>query len=163
MADRAGLVVIDETPAVGQWDMMKSRAGIAQAGAGTGADRRARFFDDEAVKTTGKEAHKDVIRELMKRDKNHPCVVMWSISNEPDTSIPSSDEYFEDVFAFARTQDPQNAEDAGNFNYGGISVERPRTFPLGNPLEVICFSDGVSKESVRLRVGRTQERAEAGQ
>ena len=32
------------------------------------------------LKTT--EAHQQVIRELIDRDKNHACVVMWSIANE---------------------------------------------------------------------------------
>lgn len=108
MADRAGLVVIDETPAVGQFDLMKSGGGALAAGTGRGTRERVKFFDDEAVQTQGKAAHKDAIRELIKRDKNHPCVVMWSLSNEPDTSVSAADTYFADVFAFAREQDPQN-------------------------------------------------------
>ena len=31
------------------------------------------------------EAHQQVIRELIDRDKNHACVVMWSIANEAAT------------------------------------------------------------------------------
>lgn len=108
LANRRGLVVIDETPAVGQWDMMISSGGIAGAGAGAGGSEKQKFFDNEDVKTEGLAAQKHVIEELFKRDKNHPCVVMWSLSNEPDTSQEGSNEYFRQVFEFARTQDPQN-------------------------------------------------------
>jgi beta-glucuronidase len=30
--------------------------------------------------------HKDIIREYIETDKNHPCVVMWSIVNEAATA-----------------------------------------------------------------------------
>ena len=33
------------------------------------------------------EAHQQVIRELIDRDKNHACVVMWSIANEAATYV----------------------------------------------------------------------------
>ena len=36
-------------------------------------------------KTT--EAHQQIIRELIARDKNHACVVMWSIANEAATHV----------------------------------------------------------------------------
>ncbi|WGK81388.1 beta-glucuronidase [Vibrio aestuarianus] len=107
LANRRGLVVINETPAVGQFDLMKTGAGIAGAGAGMGGGDTTQFFDHEDVKTEGLDAQKHVIEELFKRDKNHPCVVMWSLSNEPDTSQEGANEYFRQVFEFARTQDPQ--------------------------------------------------------
>ena len=33
------------------------------------------------------EAHRQAIREVIARDKNHPCVVLWTIANEPDNSF----------------------------------------------------------------------------
>ena len=38
--------------------------------------------------------HKSVMKELIHRDKNHPSVVMWSVANEPATSLKKSDPYF---------------------------------------------------------------------
>lgn len=109
LANRRGLVVIDETPAVGQWDMMLTGGGIAGAGAGgKAAVEKVEFFSNEDVFTEGMAAHKHAIEELFKRDKNHPCVVLWSLSNEPDTSQKRSDEYFREIFDFARTLDPQS-------------------------------------------------------
>jgi beta-glucuronidase len=102
MADRRGLVVIDETPAVGMFDLMMN---FVMAGTGAGETS---FFDRDDVKTDTLANHKRAIDELIKRDKNHACVVMWCLANEPDTSQEGSRPYFEQVFEYSRTLDPQN-------------------------------------------------------
>lgn len=38
--------------------------------------------------------HKDSLTELIRRDKNRPSVIMWSVANEPRTQNPAADEYF---------------------------------------------------------------------
>ncbi len=91
LCDREGIVVIDETPAVGlnfpnikeDWYRELSRT---------------------------KEHHEDVLRELISRDKNHPCVVMWSLANEPDTAAraQSAYEYFRPLYELAHRCDPQD-------------------------------------------------------
>lgn len=46
----------------------------------------------------GKESldhHVEVMAELIRRDKNRPAVVMWSVANEPCSDKPSSVPYFE--------------------------------------------------------------------
>lgn len=104
MADRRGLVVINETPAVGQWNMTD----VSQAGAGFAGIVPQKHFDLEIVKTEGMTNQKHAIQELIQRDKNHPCVVMWSLSNEPDTSQEGAEAYFKEIFEFARDGlDPQ--------------------------------------------------------
>ena len=57
-----------------------------------------------------KEHHEDVLRDMISRDKNHPCVVMWSIANEPDTEhFPQSAyDYFYPLYELAHACDPQN-------------------------------------------------------
>lgn len=63
MADREGFLVVDETPAVGL------------------------FFDDGAAGIAARLAQcKQQVAELIARDKNHPCVIMWSVANEPFVS-----------------------------------------------------------------------------
>ncbi len=47
-----------------------------------------------------------MIRELVARDKNHPCVVIWSIANEPESDTPESRAYFEPLAAETRGLDP---------------------------------------------------------
>lgn len=96
LADREGFVVIDETTAVG---LMES------FGFDLSAPKEKRNTW-EYMKT--KEAHEQVISELITRDKNHACVVMWSIANEPSTAEQGAYEYFEPLFKLARSLDKQN-------------------------------------------------------
>ena len=52
--------------------------------------------------------HLEAVRELVQRDKNYACVVMWSLFNEPDAA--SSDDcipYFEKVFNLCKELDVQ--------------------------------------------------------
>ncbi len=102
LCDREGIVVIDETPAVG-----------VHLNFGGGANfhngKRVGTFDppeEGGIRT--QEHHKDVIRELIARDKNHACVVMWSLANEPDSGGPGAYEYFKPLFDIARAEDPQH-------------------------------------------------------
>ncbi len=59
MADRQGFLVIDETPAVSLQ------------------------FDNQANMAERYRMCLQQIDEMIARDKNHPCVVMWSVANEP--------------------------------------------------------------------------------
>jgi beta-glucuronidase len=76
-ADRQGIVVIDETAAVGL-----------------------------NVNLSVDEAHVQAIRELVARDKNHPSVVLWSIANEPESDTEGAERYFEPLFPLTRELDP---------------------------------------------------------
>lgn len=38
--------------------------------------------------------HLVVMEELVRRDKNHPSVVMWSVANEPAAEMPPAGYYF---------------------------------------------------------------------
>ncbi len=91
LCDREGIVVIGETPAVGlnfpnikeDWYRDLSRT---------------------------KEHHKEVICDMIARDKNHASIVMWSIANEPDTAAraESAYAYFKPLYDLAHEKDPQN-------------------------------------------------------
>lgn len=97
--DEEGIVVIDETPAVG------INLGFG-GGANITGDSTGTFDPVHGVHTF--EHHKDVIRDLIARDKNHACVVMWSIANEPDSSRKrGAYDYFRPLFDLAREEDPQ--------------------------------------------------------
>lgn len=84
LADEYGIMVMDEVPAVGmiEWGDI---------------------FSFDVVKNETRVHHKELIRRLIDRDKNHPCVVMWSLSNEPESKTDAAYSYFTDVFAYART------------------------------------------------------------
>jgi beta-glucuronidase len=96
-ADRHGIVVIDETPAVG------INSGLA---AGAFGAEPFTTFSPETVGPATQEAHRQAIRELVARDKNHPCVVLWAIANEPESVTPEARAYFEPLAAETRRLDP---------------------------------------------------------
>ena len=98
LCDEEGFVVIDETATVGI--NLKFGGGANFNGQPVGT-----FDKEHGVQT--QEHHKDVIRDLIKRDKNHACVVMWSIANEPDSSGEGAYEYFAPLYELARELDPQ--------------------------------------------------------
>lgn len=80
MADRLGILVIDETPAVGLF-----------------------FQEDGLERRTA--LCKQYIRDLIARDKNHPSVIMWSLANEPINRRPAAYPVFQELFALARSLD----------------------------------------------------------
>ncbi len=88
LADREGFVLIDEIPAVGMcfWGEKK-------------------VFDGTRVNEKTLEHHLDTLKDLYARDKNHPCVVMWSVANEADTGEDGAVPYFKTVIETMRSLD----------------------------------------------------------
>lgn len=87
LCDREGIVVIAETPAVGI-----SAGPVNPYEWGTA------------------EYHAQVLRDMIARDKNHPCVVLWSLGNEPNTdNFPEAAyAYWRPLYELAHKLDPQN-------------------------------------------------------
>lgn len=85
LCDREGIVIVDETPVVGMWA-------------------------DENYGWDLANYHKQVIRDMIARDKNHPCVVIWSLGNEPstDTYPQKAYDYWWPMYELAHEIDPQN-------------------------------------------------------
>nr|XP_006641056.1 PREDICTED: beta-glucuronidase [Lepisosteus oculatus] len=80
LCDRHGIVVIDECPGVGIKDI--------------------RSFGNESLAH-----HLVVMEELVRRDKNHPSVVMWSVANEPASEMPPAGFYFKSVIEHTKSLD----------------------------------------------------------
>lgn len=60
MADREGILIIDEIPAVGM------------------------FFNGDSTEVEQRQAQcRRYVEEVYNRDKNHPSVIMWCVANEP--------------------------------------------------------------------------------
>lgn len=127
LCDREGIVVIDETPAVGLMLSFTFDVSILEKG---------EFEDDTWEKVRTAEAHQQVIRELIDRDKNHACVVMWSIANEAATYSKGSYEYFEPLFNLARELDPQKRP----CTYVGIMMATPKTDKCTDLVDVIALN-----------------------
>ncbi len=96
-ADRAGILIIDEIPAVGLM-----------------------FDDGEENVAIRREICKKQLTELIQRDINHPSVIMWSVANEPmpinmmqrfrgqeiDEAVDKpATEFFDDLIAHGRYLD----------------------------------------------------------
>ena len=95
-ADRCGVLVIDETAAVGM------NMGLGGGIFGTQGDVT---FSPETINERTREAHAQAIRELVARDKNYPSVMIWSIANEPESVTEGAEEYFRPLFELIRELD----------------------------------------------------------
>ncbi|HEX5202277.1 MAG TPA: beta-glucuronidase [Actinoplanes sp.] len=96
-ADRHGIVVIDETAAVG--------LNMGLGGGIFGAQGYV-TFSPETINDASREVHAQAIRELVTRDRNHPSVVLWSIANEPESDTEAAEAYFRPLFELTRRLDP---------------------------------------------------------
>ncbi len=80
LADRLGVLVIDETPAVGL------------------------YFHEAGLKERLRMCQQ-YVEEMIRRDKNHPSVIMWSIANEPHSTQAGHHAFFRELYDLARALD----------------------------------------------------------
>lgn len=119
-ADEYGFVVIDESPAVGM----------------TFFNENKKVFVPERVNDQTKQYHIEVMKALIDRDKNHPCVVMWSIANEPSSWEEAARDYFRDVIDTVRSEDSTRPVTMVSyaFPYGS------RKDRVADLLDVVCIN-----------------------
>lgn len=96
MADREGFLIIDEVPAVGMFETAMNAS----------SGKKTAFFSKDTIPQL-LQNHLNALEEMITRDKNHACVIAWSLFNEPESSDASAQPYFETVFAKAHGLDPQ--------------------------------------------------------
>ena len=119
LADRTGILIIDEIPAVGL-----------------------NFSESEQYVHAWTRVASGQLRSLVARDKNHPSVIMWSVANEPgagrtlsgqkpaQSAVAAGDRYFNQLVGLAHKIDPT----------------RPVTFAsmIGTPVEWLSHIDVVA-------------------
>jgi beta-glucuronidase len=120
-ADRNGVVVIDETAAVG--------LNIALQGGVQGAPAETWVALNTSI------AHEQSIRELISRDKNHPSIVMWVIANEPAAQEEGAREYFEPLAKLTRELEPSRP-----VTYANQGAATPETDLIMDLFDVICVN-----------------------
>ncbi|KAF3804368.1 Beta-glucuronidase [Colletotrichum gloeosporioides] len=125
-ADRHGIVVINETAAVGL------NLGII---AGMFGLKPPPTFCPEACSDKTQAAHEQALRELVARDKNHPSVVMWTVTNEPASAEPGAREYLEPLVSLTRKLDPTRPVCFANMGFA--TFEKDRVTDL---FDVICLN-----------------------
>ncbi len=96
LCDEMGILVIDETPAVGMHTTFTA----------TGMKVDVTSPTWQTLRTANH--HRQVMEEMIARDKNHPCVIMWSVANEPASEEAGAHDYFAPLFDLARELDPQH-------------------------------------------------------
>jgi beta-glucuronidase len=89
-----------------------------------------RSFAPDTFNDNTRHAHEQGVRELIARDKNHPCVVMWSITNEP----ASHEEYFEPLVKVTKDLDQRPVCFA---NSGLVTSEKDR---ISDMFDVLCLN-----------------------
>ena len=125
-ADRHGFVVIDETAAVG--------LNLSLMGGVFGGTVKPTFSPETCNDASQQELLKS-LRELIARDKNHPSVVMWSITNEADTNPQESYDYFKPAFELTHELDPTRPNTYINVMIS--PVDKCKVAPLA---DVICLN-----------------------
>ena len=123
-ADRHGLLVIDEAPAVG-----------LHLSLGHMGDHGARTFGPGAIEAAAGAAHLAALRELIARDRNHPSVIAWSIANEPDTAEPAARDYFAPLVAAVRELDP-----ARPVCFANVATAPPDADVVTDLFDLICLN-----------------------
>ena len=117
LADREGFVIIDEVPAVGLnlW----------------GTEKKA--FSPERINEKTLEHHVNCLRELIGRDKNHPCVIMWSVANEPASHEQGALPYFQRIAKEVRNLDPTRPITL-------VNSSMPHTCRVAQLFDVVCVN-----------------------
>ncbi|MEK4476256.1 beta-glucuronidase [Paenibacillus sp. FSL R7-0048] len=123
LADKEGIVVIDETPAVG---LHLSFAITPKQGA------KRNTWD--TINT--QEIHRQVVQEMIARDKNHPSVVMWCIANEPASEEDGAEEYFRPLVELAKELDPQTRP----VTIVNIMMATPDIDKVAEFVDVLCLN-----------------------
>jgi len=125
-ADRHGIVVIDETAAVGlNYSVMSGFLGGPVVPT----------FGPDSVNDQTRAAHAQALRELVARDKNHPSVVMWSIANEPDSGVDEARAYFEPLATLTRELDPTRPITFVNVMLAPVGTDK-----ISDLFDVLCLN-----------------------
>ncbi len=126
LADRLGILVIDETPAVGLF-----------FGENNGVERRL-------------ELCRQYTQELIARDKNHPSVIMWSLANEPHSEYPQAMSFFRALYDLAKSCD--DTRPTTIVSMLGLMGKKEEAFEF---CDVVCVNRyyGWYSESGRLDIG----------
>jgi beta-galactosidase len=124
MCDRIGFLVMGE--AFDEWTICKEK------NYNKGQDGDARFgyykyFEDYGI---------DDLKDMLRRDRNHPCIVLWSVGNEiPDLMYPKGAETLSKLVGVCHEEDPTRSVTCANVYY--------KHEPLGTPPEFLELIDVV--------------------
>jgi beta-glucuronidase len=135
--DRHGILMQEEVPAWGPETFSKTSDEVQQALEQNGLEQ---------------------LREMIQRDRNHPCIVAWGLCNEVDGKNPRTRQFARIVSAEARRLDPYRlqtyasntlgsdpgADMAGEFDFISTN-EYYGSWAPGGPADVAAHLDGIRR------------------
>jgi beta-glucuronidase len=124
-ADRHGIVIIDETAAVGLNQSFTSMFG----------GPKLPTFGPETANERTQANLLQAVRELIQRDKNHPSVVLWSITNESETGVPEAVDFFKPAIDLAHELDSTRP-----VTYVNVMTEPFNKCMVAPLVDVICLN-----------------------
>lgn len=99
LADKVGLLVLAEMPVYGTDPRLARTAHQYEA---LNAEERV------AIQTGAKELHEQIVSEVIARDKNHPCIIAWSVAHHPQSDSDETGAYLTSIMDHARQADPSH-------------------------------------------------------
>lgn len=121
MADREGIAVIGECPAVGLYRFEEQDNPTTP------------IFTPERAGAELRRHHLDTVRDMIMRDRNHASILMWSLGNETATHEEAGRRHFDEVATLARALDPSRPLTIVECNY-------PRHSKIGDLVDVISIN-----------------------
>jgi beta-glucuronidase len=121
LADREGIAVIGECPAVGLYRFDEQENPVTP------------IFTEEKAGGALRRHHLDTVRDMITRDLNHACILMWSLGNETATHEDVAVGHFIAATRLARTLDPSRPLTIVECNY-------PRHSRIGDLVDVIAVN-----------------------
>lgn len=124
-ADRRGIVVIDETA-----------AGMVNLAMDFGPRQGPppETFGPDGFGAEARRECERAARELIERDRNHPSVVMWCLSNEPDSAAEGAREFIAPVVAAARRLDDRP------LCFTNVFLAPPELDRITDLFDVVCLN-----------------------
>lgn len=121
LADREGIAVIGECPAVGLYRFDEQENPTTP------------IFTTDKAGAALRDHHHDTTRGMIERDRNHACILMWSLANETATHEDAGFEHFSTIVGLARKLDPSRPITVVECNF-------PRHDRVGALVDVIAIN-----------------------